>query len=383
MFIRQKIVRLVLFTLLVLGSSCLLPAADKDEIRKCQVCDKVIKDKVYLFNDMAVGGEKDVCENCRNLETRCFLCSLPVKTNYASLKDGRYLCERDDREAIHSEDGVRAVCEDVQAELNRSFSRFMTFPTTNMTINSVNRFALDDTFKTSGNQSECTSVYGSTSSHSFGEEKKFMHEIKLLSDIKKPKLMAVFAHEITHAWIAENLSKKRLAVIAPETKEGFCELMAYKLMEAHNETFEMGVIRSNSYSRGQIIALLEADAKYGFNDVLDWVRYGEDSEVDMKRLERIRLLDDSPKPAVQPVLFTPVAVALRAAAPSTLILKGISGTSQRRIALINDSTFEAMEKGRVRLGLTNVTLRCLEIRSNSVLVQVEGEAGKKELFLRE
>ena len=34
-----------------------------------------------------------------------------------------------------------------------------------------------------------------------------------------------------------------------------------------------------------------------------------------------------------------------AAAPTTLLLKGISGTGQHRFALINDATFEAMEKG--------------------------------------
>lgn len=382
MFIRGRI-RFITFTLLLLGSLGILFAASADEIKKCHICGKGIQGTIYLFVDRAVGGEKTLCSDCRKLETHCFLCGLPVKTNYVSLKDGRYLCERDNREAIHSEDEVRSICEEVQAELNRSFSRFMTFPTTNMTINSVSQFALNDTFNTSRNQSECTSVYGSTSSHSFDEEKKFMHEIKLLSDLKKPKLMAVFAHESTHAWISENLSKKRLAVIAPQTKEGFCELIAYKLMEAHNETFEMGVIQSNTYSRGQIVALLEADAKYGFNEVLDWIRYGEDSEVDVKNLERIRILDDTPRPAAQPVVFAPVAAAPRRAAPTTLILKGISGTSQRRFALINDSTFEAMEKGKVRLGLTNVTLHCLEIRSNSVLVQIEGETGKKELFLRE
>lgn len=384
MLIRRKTARFILFVLMLLGSSIALRAANTtDEIKKCQVCGNVIKEMVYLFEDKAVGGEVNVCGDCRKLETRCFTCSLPVKANYASLKDGRYLCDRDNREAIHSEDEVKAICEEVQAELNRSLSRFMTFPTTNATINSVNRFSLDDSFNTSGNSSECTSVYGSTSSHGFGEEKKFMHEIKILSDLKKPKVMAVFAHESTHAWIAENLSKKRLAVLAPETKEGFCELIAFKLMEAHRETFEMGVIRSNTYSRGQIVALLEADSTYGFNDVLDWIRYGEDSKVELNRLDRIRVLDETPKRVVQPVLFTPVPVATRVKAPTQLVLKGISGTSQRRFALINDSTFEAMEKGKVRLGLTNVTVRCLEIRSNSVLVQVEGETGKKELFLRE
>ena len=63
------------------------------------------------------------------------------------------------------------------------------------------------------------------------------------------------------------------------------------------------------------------------------------------------------------------------------MLKGISGTGQHRFALINNTTLEPMEKGRVRVGQTNVVVRCLEIRNNSVVIQVNGTKEKKELFL--
>ncbi len=68
--------------------------------------------------------------------------------------------------------------------------------------------------------------------------------------------------------------------------------------------------------------------------------------------------------------------------PSTLMLKSISGSGKNRFAMINNTTFETMEKARVRLGQTNVVVRCLEIRNDSVTIQVEGSAEKQQLFLK-
>ncbi len=50
--------------------------------------------------------------------------------------------------------------------------------------------------------------------------------------------------------------------------------------------------------------------------------------------------------------------------------------------MINNTTFETMEKAKVRLGQTNVVVRCLEIRNDSVMIQVEGATEKQQLFLK-
>jgi hypothetical protein len=63
-------------------------------------------------------------------------------------------------------------------------------------------------------------------------------------------------------------------------------------------------------------------------------------------------------------------------------LKGISGSGQHRFALINNATLETMERGRVRVGQTNVMVQCLEIHDQSVTIQIEGSKEKKQLFLR-
>ena len=62
---------------------------------------------------------------------------------------------------------------------------------------------------------------------------------------------------------------------------------------------------------------------------------------------------------------TPPSVELR--------LNGISGTADRRLAVINNRTFETNEEGEVPTNTGRVQIRCLEIKADSVLVRVGGE----------
>lgn len=66
-----------------------------------------------------------------------------------------------------------------------------------------------------------------------------------------------------------------------------------------------------------------------------------------------------------------------------LRLCGLSGTSRRRLAIINNQTLAEGETMRVELGGEKLKVLCREIRTNSVLVQWEGRAGTVELFLVE
>jgi len=62
-----------------------------------------------------------------------------------------------------------------------------------------------------------------------------------------------------------------------------------------------------------------------------------------------------------------------------LVLKSISGTHGRRLALINNQTFAPGDVARVKLEDAEVNVRCLEIRAESVLVAVDGQPGQREL----
>ncbi|HMJ88250.1 MAG TPA: thioredoxin family protein [Candidatus Acidoferrum sp.] len=64
-----------------------------------------------------------------------------------------------------------------------------------------------------------------------------------------------------------------------------------------------------------------------------------------------------------------------------LKLTGLSGTATRRFAIVNNQTFAPGETARVKLKDAEVKLLCKEIRERSVVVQFEGAAETKELFL--
>jgi hypothetical protein len=62
---------------------------------------------------------------------------------------------------------------------------------------------------------------------------------------------------------------------------------------------------------------------------------------------------------------TPPSVELR--------LNGISGTADRRLVIINNRTFETNEEGEVSTKTGHARIRCLEIKPDSVVVQVGDE----------
>jgi len=66
--------------------------------------------------------------------------------------------------------------------------------------------------------------------------------------------------------------------------------------------------------------------------------------------------------------------------PISLVLKGISRNDRNRFALINDKTFTAGEEREVVMNNSRVRVHCLEIKEDSVVVEVNG--ARKELRMR-
>ena len=62
-----------------------------------------------------------------------------------------------------------------------------------------------------------------------------------------------------------------------------------------------------------------------------------------------------------------------------IVLKGISGIPDRRFAVINNQTLGKGETGRIKAGQKSVTVKCLEIKERSVVVQIEGIEQPKEI----
>jgi len=64
------------------------------------------------------------------------------------------------------------------------------------------------------------------------------------------------------------------------------------------------------------------------------------------------------------------------------MLKAIAGSAGRRLAIINGRPFETGEQAKVKVGQKMVTVRCLEIKEKSAVVQIEGIGKPKEINLQ-
>jgi len=178
--------------------------------------------------------------------------------------------------------------------------------------------------------------------------------------------------------------------IREEAEEGFCELIAYLLMVSQHEEKQKNVILENLYTHGQAALFIEAEKRYGLNDILDWIKYGETGYLEVGRLDKIRNVKI---PAKKTVSAEYVAANKSADTNNTVSetnlplsvlpaikLQGIIwGT--RPTAIINGRSFFANDQLAVKNGFSNVLIRCLEIKKSTVRIRHVDSNQEEELSL--
>lgn len=381
---RHRIWKLRLFSaaLLLLISFSLSSRADE---LICAICGKPLQDRYHYSSriDLMDYKRKIICKDCQKIQDRCYLCGLPVLDGFKRLPDGRIICAKDLKTVVQSESEAMDICGNVPYGVDRLLSRFLTLPEKNVHLTIEDKYHLEDLMRSSESENSCASLNGVTSSHPLPGH-SFIHDVRILSCQPRARLMAVCAHEYTHTWLNENVSQARRIRLDKNIVEGFCELVAYKFMDSLHEDAEMQCIQSNDYTKGKVLVLIDADKKYGFATVMDWMKDGEDQSLFSGSLDRIRQMRDQRVISYSGdgggLIYGTAAV--RTPVPDTLELKGISGAGQHRFALINNATFEASEKGKVRVGQKALNVTCLEIGKDYVTIQVEGSPEKTRLSLR-
>ena len=349
--------------------------ADSDH---CAICGALFTTRVYTVEDQVTGQKEQVCSDCITLRTVCFFCGLPAKTNYTELPDGRILCARDARTAVLNEDEAKRICRETKDSLDRLFSRFLDFPQTNVTIAIVDRVHLQELFKFAGHDYVCPNVWGYLETRT--NRGHLEHKVSLLSGLPLASFRATVAHEYTHAWQNEHLSRKRKQNLSQDANEGFCELVSYRLMDSENEEGQKRLIKLNAYTRGQIHLFIEAEQTYGLNDIVDWMQYGTDDRLVAGELRRVRDVE-VPHVAARSMMNSTTYGLKSADAPNELVLRGISWSPTKPVVIINNRTLGLNEQGKVRVGKTNVTIRCLAIHPDAVRIRLVGSGEERELRL--
>ena len=360
--------------LLAAALACFALAARADV---CAICGQEIRGTVYFVTDKTTGQQVEVCSDCIKLP-RCFICGLPVKDG-VQLPDGRWLCARDAKTAVLDVDDVQRTFADVQDDLDKDFARFTSFPT-NVDVTVIDRIDVDTMFDTGGHAYESPDVLGITQPYETNNVKRY--HIGLLTGQPVAQLREVCAHELSHAWVGENVPAERHARIDRDAEEGFCEMMGWLLSDADGQEDEKKRVMENTYTRGQVKLFVEAEQQYGLDEILDWMQYGVDSRLEEGQLEHVR---DVKMPAsahaaaytANPVRFV---APVRAVAPATLQLQGIMWSSLPS-AIINGQSFFEGDEYSVRVGSGKKTIRCVKIENNVVDIEDVATGSAQQLSL--
>lgn len=346
----------------------------------CDTCGKVIEGTIYTWEDKIANVKKRLCSTCTDLPSVCYLCGVPVLRDFQSLADGRTLCNRDASTAVLDDELAVRFCEEAKQALDRQFIRFINFPDTNVTLSLMDRVHIQEIYKFAGHDYLCPNMWGCTVTRTNKGGHHF--DLSLLSGLPKELLQATCVHEHTHTWIRQNLSAARNALIDKDAIEGFCELVSYLYVEAQGLSAARDHILSNHYTRGQVHLFIEAEQRFGFNDVVDWMRYGDDSRLFTNEVLRIRDLH-LPARVNRPPRPVFVAAGVPPRRFQQLVLQGITWSRTRPMAMINGRNVEPGDEVKVSMGDTNVTLHCLSIAEKSVAVRVAGDTESRVLQLPE
>ncbi len=342
--------------------------------KRCGVCQREIRDRIYLFSGDYVPEKIPICAECAQSEKTCAVCMIPIRGKHLKLSDERLLCERDAKECVLTDEALQVIFTDVKRDLFKMLAGSGSLPDRNLTVQLAGRNDLDRLARAQRFPHDKHLTMGLTQTRMKGQD-AMEHRIFVLQGLRPARVAAICAHEYTHAWMHQNVPAGRY--LATDTVEGFCELVAFKLMTERNETIEKKIILSNSYTSGQISTLIKAEDRYRFHEILQWIKTGIDLQINQENTARLLVRKED---EVMPVSWQPTK---RTAVPDTLVLRGISGTAQRRFALVNDATLAKDEQAKVRVGATNVLVRCLEITDSKVVLSVNGSSELTELTLRQ
>jgi hypothetical protein len=351
-----------------------LPLVARGDI--CAVCGQpILGGTIYLVTDKVTGEQKEVCADCLKLP-RCYICGLPVKDG-TQLLDGRSLCARDAKTVVLKADDARQICDQVKGDLDRLFSRFTVFPA-NVDISVIDRVDVDSMYSSVGNDFESPDLLGCTHPETVNDKTRY--KISLLTGLPLAQLKETCAHEYSHAWVGENVPKERKARLGRDAEEGFCELVGYLLMDSQNEEVGKKRVLQNHYTRGQIDLFIEAEKRYGFDQVLDWMKYGVAAQLEAGHVDQLR---DVKMPSAKSVSSSPAIYSrTNTPAPARAIIK-LDGVlwGSRPVAIINGRSFLANDLNPVKVGGTNVNIRCLGIQKTSVRIQNVDSGKEQELSL--
>ena len=299
-----------------------------------------------------------VCDDCYHLPDHCSICGLPIKNGDGHIKtpDGRLICRFDKTNVVLTLDEAKELFDQAREAVVDIYGPRFALKYTDVT---VSLFDVDYWSEKNGANGLHKFGFASTRKTADGA---CTHEVVMLSGRTREEMMGVAAHEYTHLWINENRPAGR--VIDQDTIEAICELTAYKLMESKKLPEMQKRILENPYTNGKIKTLVAVEREAGTDYVLDWVKNGKGETFDEDA--NLAPIQTTPTTTSLPYVATPVQL------PNKLKFNGLMTIGKDSEAVINGVSFEPGDVKHIKLKGRTVTVKCLEIHGDGVVVQING-----------
>ena len=296
-----------------------------------------------------------ICDDCYQLKDHCSICGLPVKDDDGHIKtpDGRFICKFDKTNVILTLEQAQDLFDQTRDDVVDLYGRQFALKYTDV---AVKLFDVDYWSENGGRNGLHAFGFASTRKTADGA---CTHEVVMLSGRTREEMTSVAAHEYTHLWINENRPASH--VIDSDTVEAICELTAYKLMEAKKLPDMQKHILENPYTNGKIKTLVAVEHDGGTDYVLNWVK---NSTAEM--FDEDGNLAPVPTPAAASIPFNAAPPPL----PEKIKFNGFMTIGKDREAVINGKSFMIGDQKHIKLKNRTVTVRCVDIHADDVVVQI-------------
>ncbi len=194
---------------------------------RCHACGKVILDTSVTFNNLP----ERYCASCAANRPHCVSCGRPCEPDAKELRGGNMLCNLCRPSAMLEEKSMLVLAHEVREHLRTHLLMPIVRPIEIVMVDTLGTFE-DPSFRESGRFIQT------------GER----FRIEILRGLSWEKCLETLAHELGHAWQAENLPGIRDS----ESREGFAQWTASKVLENYGLTHLIRQIeeRDDLYGKG-------------------------------------------------------------------------------------------------------------------------------------
>ena len=219
---------------------------------RCYSCGDALLDNYKYFES---DTSKKYCLRCISDYVKCSNCGAPSGPRGLKLDDGRYLCPDCRRESIFDPSLITPIKLDVIEYLSSGLKMDIE--------HKINYSVQDKKFlekKSKGLSEDINGLF---------YRKNNDYNVYVLYGLRKKDLIWVLAHEITHAWQAENCSGR----LTDEDREGFAQWVAYcaALNFGYRQYADNMRIGESVYSTG-LNKMIDLEKTGGARAVFDYIK---------------------------------------------------------------------------------------------------------------